>query len=83
MDPPYWGTEGYGVEFGLEQYGLMAEAMRTMKGRVVVSVNDIPEMREAFKGFDLRPVSIRYTVGGGGRQSMSCGELMITNFSMP
>lgn len=25
LDPPYWGTEGYGVDFGLEQYTLMAE----------------------------------------------------------
>jgi DNA adenine methylase len=28
MDPPYWGTEGYGVPFELEEYGGMAEAMR-------------------------------------------------------
>jgi DNA adenine methylase len=24
-DPPYWGTEGYGVEFGLENYDHMAD----------------------------------------------------------
>jgi len=27
-DPPYWGTEGYGVDFGLEQYNQIAELAR-------------------------------------------------------
>ena len=44
LDPPYWGTEGYGVPFGLEEYGRMADLMRGMQGQAIVSVNDIPEM---------------------------------------
>lgn len=44
-DPPYWGTEGYGVGFGLEQYDRMAELARSISGRMIISVNDIPEMR--------------------------------------
>jgi site-specific DNA-adenine methylase len=67
MDPPYFGTEGYGVEFGLEQYDQMAELIGTMKGKAVVSVNDIPEMRKAFKGHHIKRVRIRYTVGASGR----------------
>jgi len=82
MDPPYWGTEGYGVEFGLEQYAMMAEAMGTMKGKTVVSVNDIPEMRDAFKRFPMREVSINYSVGGAGRPRAPKGELIITNFAI-
>lgn len=65
MDPPYWATAGYGVEFGIEQYTAMADAMRTMKGRALVSVNDHPEMRQAFAGFPMQVLDIRYTVGGG------------------
>jgi len=41
LDPPYWGIEGYDVPFGLEQYDRMAELLRSMKGKAVVSVNDI------------------------------------------
>jgi DNA adenine methylase len=58
MDPPYWGTEGYGVKFGLENYDQMASLMGSMKGKAVVSVNDIPEMRKAFKGHHIKRVSI-------------------------
>lgn len=65
LDPPYWDTEGYGVEFGLEQYDRMAVIARCIQGKMVISVNDHPEMRRAFQGLPMESVSIRYTVGGG------------------
>lgn len=78
-DPPYWGTEGYGVDFGLDQYDRMAELARSIAGKMVISVNDIPEMREAFSGLNFRTVDINYTVGGSGKAGSS-RELIITNF---
>jgi len=80
LDPPYYGTEGYGVDFGLEQYGRMAELLRTMKGKAVVSVNDIPAMRQAFKGLAMKRLTINYTVGASGRGREPKGELLIANF---
>lgn len=80
MDPPYWGTEGYGVDFGLEQYDRMAELMRRMKGRAVVSVNDIPEMRAAFKGLPMTRLAIKYSVGGAGRGGAESGELLVRSW---
>ncbi|MGE4243519.1 DNA adenine methylase [Ramlibacter sp.] len=79
-DPPYWGTEGYGVGFGLEQYDRMAELLRTMQGKAIVSVNDIPEMRRAFKGLTMRRVAIRYSVGASGRGRGEKGELLVRNW---
>jgi DNA adenine methylase len=79
-DPPYWGTEGYGVGFGLEQYGRMAELLRAMKGKAIVSVNDIPEMRQAFKGLTMRRLRIKYTVGASGGGRGERGELLIRNW---
>lgn len=80
MDPPYYGTAGYGVEFGLEQYDLMAELMRTMKGRAVVSVNDVPEMRNAFAGFSMDRVVIKYSVGTARQRGKESGELIIRSW---
>ena len=77
-DPPYWGTEGYGVGFGLEEYDRMAELARTIQGRMVISVNDIPEMRKAFSGLRMDTVEIQYTVGGAKRSKPS-RELIILN----
>lgn len=79
MDPPYWGTEGYGVDFGLEQYSRMAELMRAMKGHAVVSVNDIPEMRSAFAGLPMERVAIKYTLAKPEHRPAATGELIICN----
>lgn len=80
LDPPYWGTEGYGVDFGLEQYALMADLAKSIKGRMIVSVNDIPAMRQAFAGLEMERLEINYTVGGAGRSKGAAGELLISNW---
>lgn len=81
LDPPYWGTEGYGVGFGLEQYQVMAGLAKSIKGRMFISVNDIPEMRQAFAGLEMERLEISYTVGGAGRSKTVSGELLIRNFA--
>lgn len=77
-DPPYWETEGYGVDFGLENYHQMAALARSIEGSMLISVNDHPAMREAFAGLHMETLSIRYTVGGGGNAPPS-QELLIWN----
>ena len=76
-DPPYWGTEGYGVEFGLENYDHMAELARSTKGKMIISVNDIPEMRQAFNGLNIQTVDINYSLAGKPSPRQ---ELVICNF---
>lgn len=78
-DPPYWGTEGYGVEFGLENYDHMAELARRIKGKMIISVNDIPEMRQAFNGLNIQTVDISYNLKVTGKPSPK-KELVICNF---
>jgi DNA adenine methylase len=67
LDPPYWKTEGYGVPFSFDEYIQLAELMGSMKGKAVLSINDHPKMREAFKAFQMKPVTIDYNVGGSGK----------------
>lgn len=71
LDPPYWKVEGYGVPFGIEQYQRMAEVMRTMKGKAILTINDHPDMKAVFAGFSTKEVEINYTVGGGGKSNKS------------
>ncbi|MCG9124979.1 DNA adenine methylase [Laribacter hongkongensis] len=73
-DPPYWGTEGYGVDFPLSEYHRLADLARGIQGQMIISVNDIPEMREAFAGLAIDAVDITYTVGSTRRKT---GELII------
>lgn len=80
LDPPYWGTEDYGVPFGLEEYSLIAEKLRAIKGKAIVSVNDIPEMRKAFKGFHMETIAINYTLGCKTGKAAPRKELLIRTF---
>ncbi|VXD04294.1 DNA adenine methylase [Pseudomonas sp. 9Ag] len=81
MDPPYWQTEGYGVDFPFENYQRMADFMRRCKGKVMVSINDHPDIREAFAGFQIEQTSLKYSVANqrqGGQAASS--ELVIMNW---
>lgn len=82
LDPPYWQTAGYGVDFGLEQYQEMAGLMGSIQGKAIVSINDHPDMRAAFKGFKMSKLAIQYSVGNprsGGRGKVA-GELVIKSW---
>jgi DNA adenine methylase len=67
LDPPYWETAGYGVDFGIEQYEKMAVMLGNLKGKAIISLNDHPDIRRIFGRFQMETVPIQYTVGGGGK----------------
>ncbi|MCE1176484.1 MAG: DNA adenine methylase [Burkholderiales bacterium] len=79
-DPPYWQTEGYGVPFELSEYEQMAQVMRTCKGKVMVSINDHPDIRRVFAGFHTQELNIKYSVGNVHGEPQDFGELVITNW---
>ncbi|WP_019578220.1 DNA adenine methylase [Curvibacter lanceolatus] len=76
MDPPYWQTEGYGVPFEWEQYEAMAQLMREIKGKAILSINDHPDIRRCFAGLQMEVVPITYQVGGGAK-GVERSELII------
>jgi DNA adenine methylase len=80
MDPPYWETEGYGVPFPWAEYETMAELMRTIKGKAMLSINDHPDIRRCFAEFHTIEVPIKYTVGGG--KGVERVELIISNWDV-
>ncbi|KIP15095.1 D12 class N6 adenine-specific DNA methyltransferase family protein [Burkholderia sp. MSHR3999] len=79
-DPPYWQTEGYGVDFPFENYERMAAFMRSCKGKVMVSINDHPDIRRAFDGLSMLGLNIKYSVNNNAGGSSMSSELVITNW---
>ena len=80
-DPPYWQVEGYGVDFGLEQYQELAEAMKSAKGKFMLSINDHPAMREIFKDLSIDALQIKYSLSNGtGNAPKTSSELVIKNW---
>lgn len=47
---------------------------------MVVSVNDIPEMRRAFEGMVMESLEVGYTVAGGASGRSMRRELVIRNW---
>lgn len=80
LDPPYYGNEGdYGRGlFSREQFEAMALQLARIKGRFILSLNDRPEVRGIFEGFNFEEVRLHYTIGGGG-SSKEVGEIIISN----
>ncbi|MGE8457241.1 MAG: DNA adenine methylase, partial [Pseudomonas alloputida] len=55
--------------------------MRRCKGRVMVSINDHPEIRRVFDGFHFECLDIRYsTTNQRHYKAEATGELVIMNW---
>lgn len=59
----------------------MAEAMRSCKGKIMVSINDYPDIRRVFAGFHTYELGIKYSVGANHGAMDTTSELVITNWS--
>ncbi len=79
LDPPYWGSEGdYGQGvFGRADFERLAEQLRTARGRFILSINDRPEVREVFAGFEMEQVGLAYSVSSKGQTEAR--ELIVTS----
>ena len=58
LDPPYWGCEGdYGKAiFDRTDFQSLATQLAGIAGKFVLSINDVPEIRELFKAFRFEEV---------------------------
>ena len=77
IDPLYSGHEadyGKGL-FDREDFARMAGILRDLKGRFILSINDRPEVRALFAGFDIQEVTTLYSA----RSNRRVGELLISN----
>ncbi len=78
LDPPYYARKLYRFNLEHKDFVRMAEALDGIKGKFVLSLNDLPPVREIFKGFKIRGIAFHYTAQKiAGRQYK---EVLITNF---
>lgn len=67
LDPPYWGcTDDYGLGlFSEADFEVLRGLLSGLNGHFILSINDTPEVRRIFAGFDIEEVCLHYGVGGG------------------
>ncbi|WP_300642381.1 DNA adenine methylase [uncultured Helicobacter sp.] len=81
LDPPYMGTEDYyknTLGFGKKEHELLAEILKGIKGKFILSYNDTPKVRELYRGFNFKGVSTLYTLNIKAQRRV--GEVIICNF---
>ncbi|UWU13288.1 DNA adenine methylase [Rhizobium sullae] len=78
LDPPYFGSEGdYGkMLFSQDQFQVMAERLGRIKGSFILSINDVPQIRDAFSRFRFAEAELTYSIAGG--EGTPARELIIT-----
>lgn len=81
LDPPYWQTEGYGVDFPWSEYEAIAAFMCQAKGKVILSINDHPEIRGLFAGMNIIPLQLQYTIAREKANNAAAGELIIKSWA--
>jgi DNA adenine methylase len=78
LDPPYYLAPFYEHNLELEDYREMAEILAKLKARFILSINDHPEMRNIFKKFKKKHVTLKYSVSE--KQATVGKELLVSNF---
>lgn len=78
LDPPYWGGENdYGKNiFSREDYAKIAQQLAGIKGRFLLSLNDVPQVREVFAAFNFTQVETVYSISSNNQKA---AELIISN----
>ena len=78
LDPPYWGRNLYRHNFGEADFGELAGRLKKIRGKFVLSLNDVPEVRALFAQFHIQHIELHYTSQkAAGRRYR---EVLITNF---
>lgn len=82
IDPPYWDCENdYGKNlFTKEDFTQLRDVLSKCQGKWLVSINNVPQIRELFKGFEFKEVKTSYSINSGNGKAVT--ELLISNYAL-
>lgn len=81
LDPPYFERPYYRHNLEEKDYVEMAERLAKLKGKFLLSLNDVPEIRRIFADFNIKTLEMTYSsqrISGKKYQ-----ELLISNYTLP
>ena len=81
LDPPYWGKKNlYEFDFTENDFAEFREMLGRLKGKFLLTLNDLPPVRDLFSGFHQKPISLSYSAANlPGRRY---AELLISNYKI-
>jgi DNA adenine methylase len=81
LDPPYFNRPYYKFNFTEKDYVDMAERLKGLRGKFLLSLNDVPEIRRIFGKFEIRPLVMTYS--SQRKAGRKYQELLIANYKLP
>jgi len=79
-DPPYFARKLYRHNLEGSDFVTLAERLGELKGKFVLSLNDVPDVRKLFRDFYIQGVELHYTSQKAAGQRYK--EVIITNFKV-
>ena len=82
LDPPYWGAENdYGKDsLARDDFEKMASQLKKIKGKFLLSINDIEEIKNFYDWANIQELNVMYSVCKKKNQNFK--ELLISNFDV-
>lgn len=83
LDPPYWDCEkfyGPGI-FNKDDFIKLQALLKAIHGKFIMSINDVPEIRNIYKDFIITEVFTRYSISKEHNKNIT--ELLISNYNLP
>jgi len=62
LDPPYYGINLYNHKFAHSDFEELAQVLRRVKGKFLLSINNHSEIRKLFADFKIEEVTLAYTI---------------------
>jgi DNA adenine methylase len=82
LDPPYWGLPYYNHNFTAADFAELASHLCQLRGKFVLSINNVPEIHRLFRSFTITTVDLAYTCLPKHKRKRN-QELLIHNFVSP
>lgn len=81
LDPPYVGSEHYygrgKGQFGPADHARLATTLKGLRGRFILTLNDLPEIRSLYRWATVREAKLSYQLAGAAA-TVPARELIIT-----
>jgi DNA adenine methylase len=79
IDPPYFGLPHYKFNLDPADYVELAALLKSLKGRFLLSLNDVPQVKKIFSTFRISELRFHYSAQK--RAGRRYNELLIRNYA--
>lgn len=80
FDPPYINTKGYATAFGMSDHVRLADSLRGIDGKFMLTINGCQEARELYEGFNIIDHEVYYSQCKDQSGRAAFDELIILNY---